>query len=494
MIVPFDGWTPDQPDLASPGDIDASGVIPYEGGYRPSPGMSAVVSALDARCRGAAAVTDEAGNAAIIAADSAKIYRNSGSSFSDVSKSGGYSRADDSRVEFHLYGTKVVSTDFDSAVQAANLSGGNFADLITGTYKPKARTAAVVGGFLMLGNTNDDTDGQKPSRCWWSAFRDITSFDPSASTQSDFEDISDGGWVQRLVGLDNSVLVVQERQIVRARFVGPPFFFDFSEVVDKQRGTPIPGSIASRGRLMFGISEEGFFVNEAGASRSIGDGKADREFWSQIATAHFSRVSAAIDDQNKCYVVAFPGTGNTNGLPNRRFFYHWPSGRFGYDPTELEWVFNSLTLGYTLDELDAISAQLENLPYPLDSRAWTGGRAVLGGFNTSHAACTFTGANAAASITTKEVSLGGGRRVRCRRAFPLVDTSSATLATAGRLNESGTATFQTARAMTSEGHCPINVKARYHSFKLQVPQGTSWTFARGIQMDDYGDVKKRGRR
>ncbi len=484
MIIPFEGWAPDQADLANPGDIDASGVLPYEAGYRPSPGLSAVVSALDARCRGAASVTDSDGNAIIYAADQTKLYQNSGATFSNVSKSGNYSRGDDSRVEFALYGNTVISTDYDTAVQGKAFSASLFSDLIDGTHKPKARTMAVVGNFLMLGNTNDTTDGQKQSRVWWSAARDITDFDPSASTQSDFEDIGDGGWVQRIVGLENSALIFMERQIIRARAVGPPLFFDFSEVVDKEQGTSIPGSVAAHGRRAFFWSHAGFYANESGVSHPIGDGKVDREFHNQIEEAHFSRVSSAIDDVNKLYVIAFPGTGNTAGLPNRRFFYHWPSGRWAYDPTELEWVFNSLTLGYTLDQLDDISASLDALPYSLDSRAWTGGRGIVGGFNTSHAACTFTGSNAAVSITTKEVAIGGGRRVRVNRARPLIDTSSATLATAARLREADTASFDTARAMATEGHCPVNVKGRYHSFKLAGASGLSWNFARGIDIPD----------
>lgn len=479
----YEGWQPDSPSY-SDGEIDALNVIPDPDGYRPLPAFASVVTGLDSRAMGAGAVQDTAGNAAVFAGNQAKLWKNSSSTFANVSKAAGYTTADDGRWEFSLYGTNVVATNYDDPVQNYDMaSSALFADLITGTYKPKARTLAVVGEFLILGNTVDGTDGAQPSRVWWSSFNNIVNFDPAASTQSDFQTIPTGGWVQKLVG-GEYLMVFMDKQIIRAPYVGPQLIFDFSQIVDRQRGTPIPGSVAAQGRLILFISEDGIYAQDGVGSTPVGVGKVNRWFWNLIQTANFSRVSSAIDPLNNLYMVAFPGTGST-GNPNYLLILHWPSGRFAYAQVDTEIVFSSLTLGYTLDALDAISATLEALPYSLDSRAWTGGKSQLGVFDTTHAAGTFSGSNLAASITTREFQMYPGRSCKMRKVRPIVDTSAATVSVGVRRRQADAVTTKTATAMESSGVCGANAKGMYQRVTTAIPAASTWTFAQGVEC--YGE-------
>ena len=481
QTVPFGEWMPDLADYRNPGCTEASGVRPIAEGYGPLESLATVSSdAMDAQARGASAATDSAGNTYIYSGDATKLYSLVNNSFSDVSKGGGYAGAEDSQWQFELFGNTIIVTNFDDPVQGLVLGGANFSDLFTSTNKPKARHLAVVRDFLMLGNTNDASDGPVPNRVWWSGINDATDMDPDAQTQSDYQDFPDGGWVQRVVGGVEFGLVMQERQIQRATYVGSPLVFRF-DTIDRRRGTPIPNSVIGHGRLTFFISEEGFFVNDGQSSQPIGHQKVDKTFWAQFDTQYISRVSTAIDPVNKLVMWAFPGTGNTAGVPNVIYMYNWADQRWSQASVDLHLLVQSLSQGYTLDGLDAVSTDLDALAFSLDSRAWTGGEFVLAALDTSNQYASFTGANLAATIETSEFEVSGQRSL-INNLRPLVDGGTVTAAIASRSRQLDAQTFGTAGSLNTNGDVPILSEGRYHKIRASIAAGGSWTKALGVDV------------
>lgn len=479
--VPFGEWHPDISDYRNPGCTVANGVRPIVEGYGPMPALTTVSSnAMDAQVRGGGVASDSAGNTFIYSGDAAKLYSLVSNAFVDVSKGGGYTGAEDSEWEFALFGSTMVATNFSDAVQGITLGASAYSDLFTSTLKPKARHVDVVRDFLVLGNTNDSTDGAMPNRVWWSGINDATDMDPDAQTQSDYQDFPDGGWVQRVVGGVEFGLVLQERQIQRMTYAGSPLVFRF-DAIDRRRGTPIPNSVVSNGRMTFFISEEGFFVNDGQRSQPIGHGKVDKTFWAQFDTQYISRVSTAVDPVNKLIMWAFPGTGNTAGAPNKIYFYNWADDRWSEADIDAHLLLRSLSQGYTLDGLDAVSTDLDALGFSLDSRAWTGGEFTLAAFDQSDQYATFTGANVAATVETTEFDVGG-RRSLINNLRPLVDGGTVTCAVASKPRLLDTSTFGSAGSMNTNGDVPILSEGRYHKVRTSIAASGTWNKALGVDV------------
>ena len=488
-IVPFGEWLPDRADFANPGATEALNVIPTADGYRPFPALSAVSSnALTARCQGAIASTDNSGNVYLYAGDASKLYRQAPDlTLTDVSKSGGYAIAADGFWEGAQFGTQVLMTDYDDAVQEITVGASDtFADLITSTDKPKARHIAVVGNFVVLGWTNDTTDGERPGRVWWCGLNASTGngnpadFTPAASTQCDFQDIPDAGGVQKIIGGADYGLIVMERGIYRMTYVGSPLVFRF-DPIERSRGTPFPGSVIGLGRLAFYISEEGIFATDGIQSIPIGNAKVDKWLWDQLDTVYRSRLSSAVDPVNKLVLWGFPGTGATSGNPNTILIYNWAEKKFSYVSANHEIIFRAQSQGYTLDTLDTFSTDLDALPFSLDSRAWTGGELTIGAFNTSHVYGTFTGANLAATIETSEFQPHQGYS-DIQHSRPLIDGGTITAALASRNALTDTVTFGTARSMITDGECPTVGNGRYHRLRASIAASGTWTHAQGMEV------------
>ena len=71
--LPFGEWLPDLAAYENPGCLEALNVLPAIDGYKPLPNITSVSDALDARCQGAAAAQDSAGNVDVFAGDASKL-------------------------------------------------------------------------------------------------------------------------------------------------------------------------------------------------------------------------------------------------------------------------------------------------------------------------------------------------------------------------------------------------------------------------------------
>lgn len=485
IVIQFGTWFADLPELSNPGAITATNVTPKEDSYGPFPDLVSQSSALDERCRGATAAKDSDGNAYFYCGDAAKLYQVRDLTLTE--KGTGFSTSQ--TWEFAAFADTLIATNYDDAIQSITIgSGGNFAAHITSTNKPMARHMAVVRNFLVLGNTNDTTDGVKTSRLWWSAIGDSTDFDPDAATQSDFEDLKEGGAVQRVVGGADYGVIFQENLIRRLEYVGSPLVFD-PVPVDRERGTPIPGSVVAQGRRVYYISEEGFFVFTGSQSIPIGANRYDRRFWNQFDIGNADRVYSAIDRINKLVCWTFPGEGSS-GEPNKLVVYNWVNDRFAEIDIEAQILVNAFTQGFTLEELDTINNDLDALTPSLDSDQWKGGDINFAAFDNQNRLALFTGDNLEAILDTGEFQLGRGRRgyidfVRAlveEEAGATVPPSSIQLALGSRNLLTDAPTFSGFVVPQSDGLHSFSSNARYHRVRLKVLAGATWEHALGVEV------------
>lgn len=504
-VIPFGEWLPDQAQFGNAGSPTACNVIPFSGGYRPFKDLVLQSNALNARVRGAISARDSANNVYYYAGTETKLYELVASTFNDESGTA-YSTPDDDNWDFTVYKSQIVATNYADPVQEISIgggSGGAFADLFTSTLKPKARHCATVGRFLVLGNTNDGTDGQQPWRVWWSAIDDITDMDPSATTQCDFQDLAEGGWIRGIVGGVEYGTIFQERAIWRMTYVGSPLIFDL-QPVDRMRGTQIPGSIVSHGRLTFYISEDGFYAFDGTTSTPIGHNKVDKTFWGEFDIGNKKTVSAAIDPVDKLVLWSFAGSGSTGGIPNKIWVYNWADNRWSEVDgiSNLDIVTSSVTQGYTLDGLDAVGTDIDDssaFPVSFDSDFWKGGARRLAAFDSAHKLGFFTGNNLACTMDTAEAQPLAGQRAIVHAVRPLVDNDDSAVSTTPTIRigtrnlQSDAVSFSATTTINAIGEAPVRGNARYWRARMEIAASSNWTIAQGIELPD-DKVRPAGRR
>ncbi|MBX6367956.1 MAG: hypothetical protein IRZ04_08240 [Rhodospirillales bacterium] len=491
MFLPVTAFAPDLPARAGASALVRNCLPRTAASYGPMPSLAAYSAPLQARCQGAVAVQDAAGNVSIFAGDATKLYRlGAGSTaWTDVTKQGGYTTAFEQHWAGLLFGDRVVMTNFADPIQSFRLGGDSaFADLSPDA--PRARHLAVVRDWLVLGNTFDAADGPQPQRVWWSAIDDPTSWpapgtSAAAAAQSDFQDLVGGaGWVQGIVGNLGTAdgAVFQERAIVRMNYVGPPAIFAFA-TAEGARGTPAPGSIAQLGTIVYYLGEDGFYAFDGSASHPIGADKIDKTFFADLDQQHLGRITAAIDPINKLCFWAYPGVGNTAGNPNRLLAYNWATDRWSLCEIEIELLLRSLSFGYSLDALDAVAPSLDSLPFSLDSRAWTGGRVLLAAFDPTHRLGYFSGASLAPIVETAEASLDGARRMVVTGARPIVDGGTPSVAIGARERPMDPVSFGAEITVDAQGRAAQRASGRFVRARITMPAGSDFTHIAGVELE-----------
>jgi len=489
-------FAPDLPDYNNDGSDIMLNVIPRTSkSYGPFPSMAVYSSALTARCQGAIAELDTAGNVFNFAGDATKLYRlGSGSAtWGDVSRlvGGAYATPAEGQWHFTFMNGRVIATNYIDDPQGFLIdTDTNFSRLSTGA--PKARYCAVIKNFLMLANTTDGTFGNQPQCAWWSALNDPTNFPTlgtaaAAAVQSDSQNLyGDGGWIQGIVGnlgtADGAIFM--ERAVWRVIYSGPPGIFYFLPA-EGVRGTPAPGSIVQLGALVYYLGEDGFYAFDGTTSVPIGLDRVDKYFFANVDQSNLFRINADVDPINKLVIWAVPFAGNTNGNPNVLMIYNWALKKWSMAQVDTEMLLRSLTFGYTLDGLDATGYTLDTLPFSLDSRVWTGGKVTLAGFDTAHKLNYFNGASMAATLQTSEGQPIPPRRVLISRALPTVEgqgsSPSVAVITRDRLIDPQVAGAYV--AINSLGYCPQRAAGRFVRYNIQMPAADPWIQMQGVDID-----------
>jgi hypothetical protein len=461
-------------------------------------------SALASQCLGAVIAIDSGGNNYVFAGDATHLYELApgNTSFTDVSKTGGYSVPASEHWNFTQYGQRVIAAGRGQNLQSFVLgSSSKFADLASAA--PQARYITTIKDFVMVAGTTDGTNGDQPQRVQWCAIDDPTTW-PTAGSVQEAQLLAgsqiipgDQGWITGIVGnlgtADGAVFF--ERAIWRIVFQGSPTVFGFYPA-EGVRGTPAPKSIAQLGALAYYLGEDGFYAFDGTTSRPIGIDRVDKTFWANVNESYLSNVIAAIDPINRLVMWLYPSNTAPGGVPDSLIVYNWALDKWGFAQVSAEYIFRAITQGYSLDSLDGYGGgayNLDTLPFSLDSRVWTGGQILMGAFDTSHKLNFFTGspANATADTVELEPFGSGGKRAFITSVRPLVDGGSPTVQIGTRTRLIDSPSFTTASAVNSNGECPVRADGRYMRARIQT--SGSFTHLQGIEIPE-DSVHQSGRR
>lgn len=487
----FGGLSADLPDLDNPGMTQAHNCVWADGVYKPLFPLSTSGDALDARCQGAFAGRDEDGNVIIYAGDATKLYQRASSSWTGKSN-GTYTTQAVQLWKFRQYDSLVIATNFADAPQKITIGdGGDFADL--NANAPQARHIGIIGQFVFLGDTSDTTNGHVPHRVQWSAIGDpddwpIIGSTDAANKQSDEEFLnSNYGKVQAISDGERFGLVFQETGITRFTYVGGASIFEV-DTFERSRGLIGPNAYAQVGDEVIFLAANGFYKTNGTSVVSIGTGRVDDFVLDDINADHPQRISTATDYANKLIYFSYPTNASSDGTPDALAIYNYVEDKWTTGEETVELIFSSKSLGFTLEDLDTVSASLDDLPASLDSPIWTGGAPQVGGFDSSHKLGSLSGTAKTAVMDTQEAALGGVVMISGVR--PLVEGSSAsTVSLLTRALQSDSQTVGTAVTTHARtGMANFRTSARYVAARLTIAGGFTRAFGADIEFEQAGEV------
>lgn len=381
-----------------------------------------------------------------------------------------YTTQSGDRVRFTQFGRTIISTNNSQRLQYWDLTSSTAFKNLSDSA-PIAKYITVVRDFVVVANTNEGS--QQPYRVRWSALSNETDWVENVNTQSDYQDIPDGGQIVGIRGGEFGVIFL-DRAIHRMSYVGTPFIFQFDNI-SRNKGCIASGSIAQYQGISFFLSDDGFYMCDGQQVTPIGAEKVDRFFFNDASEFDFPSMSAAVDPVRKLVIWNYKGVDGNRHL----IIYNFATKKWTYADAGTDYISESSTSSSTLEELDTLSASIDALAISLDSLMFMGGKYFLGGTKGTNV-MTYTGSNLTGRIATGD--LGGQGRSVMTLVRPQVDNGSASIAVSSRTLLSEQVTYGTAVSASSENRVSLRSSGNYHRVQLN-PTGNNWKNASAIDVD-----------
>jgi hypothetical protein len=368
---------------------------------------------------------------------------------------------------FTQFGSTLIGANGLDTLQAWTVgTSSNFADL--NASAPAAQFVTAVRDFVVTGKTSS-----YPNRVQWSDINDATDWTSGAGSQSDYQDVPDGGEVRGLTGGEFG-LVLMERSIVRMTYIGAPLFFQF-DTLTRSLGCYESRSVVQYGSMTFFLSDDGFYVCDGQTVKPIGAERVDRWFYSVLDPGKLAEMSAAVDPVNKTVTWCF-----TDIFENKQLLvYNWQVDKWTHGDTTADYVSTIITSSTDLESLADLYPNIDTVPASLDSRVWAGGKLLQGGVD-GNKIVSFGGTNLTATLQTGDVEAQGLESI-VTLARPLIDGGSATVAVASRKRLDGNISYASPVAADSDNRVSLRSRGKFHRLSV-VPTG-NWTSAVGVDVD-----------
>ena len=174
-------------------------------------------------------------------------------------------------------------------------------------------------------------------------------------------------------------------------------------------------------------------------------------------------------------------TNNTTGICDRILIYNYATQKWSLAEASASQIFSQFVGAYTVELMDIISQNLEDINIALDSDFWSGGQLYLGGITNDYKAAIFSGNQLEFEIETSEQEVFPGVRANITGIRPIVDaTATVTVKTRERLAD--TEIESSSSTMTNSGMNPVRQSGRYVRANVKIASGTNWNHAQGIDL------------
>ena len=478
MQVPFGEWLPDQPEHGKQGANVANNVYHTANTYKRFPSLvdySSNTTSTDSK--GAGSFRDNSNTVYNFVATRTNLYQLTSGAFTSrkASLTGGHTDF----WTFTQFGEYIIASNGVDAVQYYLMgSSTNFANLTaiqTAGTAPVFRVSGVVRDFLVAGNIVNATN-----RIQWSGINDITCW---SGKQSDLQDLPGSGG--RVVAITSGEVgyVFRQNQIIRMDYVGGSVVFRLS-VISPNRGAVYGRTVCQDNRQIFFYADDGFYQINGDQIMPIGVEKVNRYFDLNLNKAYSDRICAAVDPFNQLAMWLFPSTANTTnttGICDKIIIYNYATKKWSLADASASTIFSQFVGAYTVELMDILSQNLENINAALDTDFWSGGQVLLGAIDADYKAAIFSGTANECEVETAELEPFPGMRANITGVRPIVD-ATATLTVKARERLADTESETSSVSMRDSGINPVRKSGRYIRANVKVPSGTTFTHAQGIDL------------
>lgn len=480
-ILSFGAYRPDVSDYRGQYTKLLLNVIPRGDGYGPVQSLTPFTSALSAACRGYFFARKADGSISVFAGTSTKLYNlnNTTGAWTDVSKGATtYSALSSTdNWQFAQFNNFVFAVQKNAPPQVFDLTSSTaFADL--GGSPPQASYIAVVNRFVVLSGLASPN----VYRIQWSGLNATTTW-TSGVSQSDFQDLADGGIVRGVAGGEFGV-IFQDSSIRRLTYApGSPYVFGIDRI-SSDDGLYAPYSIISAGDRVFFCSPQGFkMLLPGGYPQPIGKEKVDRTFFNDVDASNLQLMIGAHDPNQSRVYWAYKSINGTTGLFDKVLCYDWVLDEWAPIQISGEYIASLSKPGITLEGVDAAyGSNIDTLSISSLDAISNASLVQLSAVNSSHVTGFFTGANLEATLETPEQGQDTNR-IFVRGFRPITDASNVYGLLTYRETAQATEATSTETQVNAAGNCPQLVSTRYARAKLRIPAGSTWTFAAGVEPD-----------
>ncbi len=478
MQVPFGEWLPDQPDHGKQGANVATNVYHAANTYKRFPSLVAYSSnTTSTDSKGAGSFRDNSNTVYNFVATRTNIYQLTSGAF--TSRKASLTGDHDDFWTFTQFGEYVIASNGVDAAQYYLMgTSTNFANLTaiqTAGTAPVFRVSGVVRDFLVVGNITNATN-----RIQWSGINDITVW---SGKQSDYQDLPGSGGQVVAITSGEVGYVFRQNQIIRMDYVGGATVFRLS-VISPNRGAVYGRTVCQDNRQIFFYADDGFYQINGDQIMPIGVEKVNRYFDLNLNKAYADRICAAVDPFNQLAMWLFPSTSNaanTTGICDKIIIYNYATKKWSLANASASTIFSQFVGAYTVELMDILSQNLENINAALDTDFWSGGQVLLGGIDSDYKAAIFSGTDNECEVETAEIEPFPGMRANITGVRPIVD-ATATLTVKARERLADTESETSSVSMRDSGINPVRKSGRYIRANVKVPSGTTFTHAQGIDL------------
>ena len=389
--------------------------------------------------------------------------------------------SDTDYITFTQFGDYIIVSNGVDAPQyylmGTSTNFANLSSIATAGSPPTFRTSGVVRDFLVTGNQTNNRN-----RVQWSGINDITHW-TAGSKQADYQDLPGSGGQIVAITSGEYGYIFRQNEIVRMDFVGGATIFRFS-VVSPNRGAVYGKTVCQDNRRVFFYADDGFFELNGDQIKPIGAEKVNRFFDIDLDKAYTDRIVAAVDPFNSLAIWLYPSgdnEANTTGICDKLLVYNYVTEKWSFAKANASAIFTQFVGGYTVEMMDLISANLDNINIALDTPFWDGGQLYLGAINGDKKAAIFSGNTNDVELETTEMELFPGLRSDITEVRPIVDTT-ATVAITTRERLADDATTSSYSSMVTNGSVPVRASGRYVRANVKIAAGSTWTHAQGVDL------------
>jgi len=380
---------------------------------------------------------------------------------------------------FTQFGEYVI---FSNGVDAAQyyLMGtstgfANLSTIVTAGTAPIFKVSGVVRDFLVTGNISGSTN-----RIQWSGINDISAW---TGKQSDLQDLPGSGGQVVAITSGEVGYVFRQNQIIRMDYVGGTVVFRLS-VISPNRGAIYGRTVCQDNRQIFFYADDGFYQINGDQVLPIGVEKVNRFFDTDLNKAFSDRICAAVDPFNQLAMWLYPSVNNitnTTGICDRIIIYNYATKKWSLGKVDASTIFSQFVGAYTVELMDIISTNLENINASLDTDFWSGGQMLLGAIDSDYKAAIFAGTANECEVETAELEPFPGMRSNITGVRPIVD-ATATLTVKARERLADTESETSSVSMRDSGINPVRKSGRYIRANVKIASGTEFNHAQGIDL------------